>query len=220
MNRFGTTLLQLAWLPLAATVAAHAAPNSAPGYYVGLHVGGNTLEQWPAQVDFGGVKLDGKLGLRHGAHAGLALGRDSEHARYELEYQRGQIKIDSLALGPLTQAVDARGHYETLMANIYRKHRISDKVGVFGGLGAGWGRTALPQTGFNNGCNCFGAGSDSAWVYQGRLGLDFFLKENQSAFFQFTRLRVPGAHANGVPSADYARRWLSAVSVGYRLDFK
>ena len=220
MNRFGTTLLQLALLTLAAPGASHAEPAPAPTSYIGLHVGGNTLEQWPAQVDFGGVKLDGKLGLRHGVHAGLALGRNTEHARYELEYQRGQIKIDSLALGPLAQAVDARGHYETVMANLYRKQRISGKVGVFGGLGAGWGRSVLPQTGFNNGCNCFGAASGGAWVYQGRLGLDVFVKENQSAIVQFTRLRVPGAHAGGAPSADYARRWLSAVSVGYRVDFK
>lgn len=191
--------------------------------YLTGHVGWNALERWPVQVDFGGPRVDGRLGLDKSYHLGLAAGRDTAHWRYEVEYQHGRMKIDSLALGDQAQSVGGSGHYDMLMLNGYRKYQASESVNLFAGLGAGWGRVSFPDsrfTGLGSECACFRAAHDSGFAYQGRLGAELALAPDQSLYVMYTRLHLDGTSAGAMPSTHYDKRWVGAASIGYRYLFR
>lgn len=206
----------------AAGMAGSASADDGANYLTG-HLGWNTLERWPVQVDFGGPRADGVLGLDKSYHLGFAAGRERNDWRYELEYQRGRIRIESLALGARSQAVDTDGHYDTVMLNGYRKYQASERFSLFAGLGIGWGKVSFPQSRFSGpggSCNCFPAAHDDGFVYEGRIGAEFALVPNQSIYAMYTRLHLDGLSSSGMPSTQYEKRWLGAVSIGYRHTFR
>jgi opacity protein-like surface antigen len=205
---------------IAALVAAPLAALSAqPGLYVGGHVGANNLKDWPASVDFGaGVSAPGSLTLDSGAHFGVFGGRQTENARFELEYQHGRFDLKGLELGGLTQAATGRGHYDALTANAYRTFALADRWTAFAGLGIGWGKVSLPGASFGP-CNCFPASSKSGLTYQARVGAEYELAPSHLVFAQASWLRLPRSSSGGSPGVSYARQGVASLGVGYRKTF-
>lgn len=189
-------------------------------YYAGFHLGRNDLDNWPAKVDFGaGIVVDGGMDLDSGKHVGLLLGKQSERARFELEYQQGRFELANLRLGPLSEPMGGSGHYEALTLNAYRRIPLHGDLSGFVGAGIGWGAISLPQAGFFGGCHCFPHASKSDWVYQGRLGLEYLIGAGNFAFAQYTWLKLPGAAeevSSDGPGVVYPRRSVGIFSIGYR----
>jgi opacity protein-like surface antigen len=211
----------------AATVAAAAAfaadgPQQSANYF-GLHVGENNVRgAWNADVTFGpGVKLPGVATVKRGAHFGLFGGRQTEHARFELEYQHGSFDVTGLKLGPVSQAISAGGHYDALTANAYRVESVWDqRLNVYGALGVGWGRVTLPEMGFTTPpCNCFKGASKSGVTWLARAGLEYNLAANDKVFLQYTFLALSRAGSHSTPGVEYERKNAGALSVGWRHAF-
>jgi opacity protein-like surface antigen len=201
---------------LAAPLAALAAQ---PGLYVGGHVGANNLSDWPASVDFGaGVSAPGSLSLDSGAHFGILGGRQTENARFEVEYQRGRFELNGLELGGLTQAASGSGHYDALTFNAYRTFALADRWAAFAGLGIGWGKAVLPGASFGP-CNCFPASSKSGFAYQARVGAEYELAPSHLIFAQASWLRLPSLSSGGSPGVSYARHSVTSLGIGYRKTF-
>lgn len=206
----------------AALLAGQAAQaqTADPVRYWGAHAGMNTLKDWNAQVDFGfGSPLTGRADLDRGVHGGLMVGRQSEHLRYELEYETGRIEFDRLSLDPLSAAVNGKGRYHALFANAYRTDRLSERIDSFVGGGIGWGRVKLPLLGLGANCNCFGPASKSGFAWQLRAGLGYRVSEQASVSLQYTWLSLPRPEAEGPPGIRYDRKRFGAVTLGYSRQF-
>lgn len=213
------TLIALAGAATAA--CAFAADDAAPAWYAGLHGGVNDVRHWSGNVSFSPiVTLPGQLELRRGWQAGAFAGRETAHARYELEYQHGTLKIDRLQLGPQSQSISASGHYDALTANAYRKQELADRFTAYGALGIGWGRTVLPQMAFTTPpCNCFAGASRSGFTWLARAGVEYAVASNDKAFLQYTLLALPRPGSHSTPGVEYERRNAGAVTVGWRHAF-
>lgn len=208
------------WTLAAGMLAAAHAGAAEPVRYWGVHAGANTLKNWDAQVDFGfGTPVAGRADLGRGVHGGLMVGRQSEHARYELEYEAGRIKVERLTLDPLAAAVDAKGRYQALFANAYRTERLAGALDGFLGAGIGWGRVSLPLLGLGPTCNCFGPASKSGFAWQLRAGLDYRLGPEHGIALQYTWLSLPKPESDGPPAIQYARKRFGAVTLGYTRQF-
>ena len=206
----------------AALLAAQAAQaqSTDPVRYWGLHAGVNTLKDWDAQVDFGfGTPRSGRADLDRGLHGGLMVGRQSEHLRYELEYETGRIEFARLRLDPLSAAVNGKGRYHALFANAYRTDRLSERIDSFLGGGIGWGRVKLPLLGLGTNCDCFGPASKSGFAWQLRAGLDYRVSEQAKVALQYTWLSLPRPEAEGPPGIRYDRKRFGAVTLGYSRQF-
>lgn len=206
----------------AALLAAQAAQaqDAEPVRYWGVHAGVNTLKDWNAQVDFGfGTPLAGRADLERGVHGGLVVGRQSEHLRYELEYETGRIGFERLSLDPLSAAVSGKGRYHALFANAYRTDRLSERIDSFVGGGIGWGRVKLPLLGLGANCNCFGPAAKSGFAWQLRAGLGYRLSAQSNLTLQYTWLSLPRPEAEGPPGIHYARKRFGAVTLGYSRQF-
>lgn len=202
-------------------LASMGASVAQPGYYVGVHGGRNNLDDWDATVSLGpSVRLPGRLAVDSGTHWGVLGGRQTENARYELEYQRGDFDIGSAHLGAVTQATSASGNYQALTANAYRTHDLSDRFGVFAGLGLGWGKVKLPGITLASGCNCFSESNKSGAVVQARVGAQWQIQSSHDVSLQYTWLRLPRASSGTVPGAEYSRKTVGALTVGYRHEFR
>lgn len=196
--------------------SARAANDDLPVNYAGAHLGANTLRDWNASVDFGfGTAIDGRAELKRGLHGGLQVGRQSGHGRYEVEYERGRIRVERLTLEPLSEAVDGSGHYEALFANVYRTDRLGTALDSFVGGGIGWGRVKLPQLNLGETCACFGPASKSGFAWQLRAGLAYRLSENDRIALQYTWLNLPKPARDGEPAVQYERRRFGALTLGY-----
>jgi opacity protein-like surface antigen len=205
---------------LALSLAGASALAAQPGYYGGIQGGVNDVKDWGANVSLGaGVSLPGTVGANDGKHLGLFLGRQTENARFEIEYQWGDFDITSIKLGPLTQAMATGGDYKALTFNAYRTHDFDEKWTGYLGLGIGWGRVTLPRMGFTGGCNCFPEASKSGFAYQGRVGMEYHFDERNNAFLQYTSLRLPKPSSSSTPGVDYARKSVGVIAVGYRRQF-
>ncbi|MBB3223950.1 outer membrane protein [Pseudoduganella umbonata] len=205
-----------------ATGALGAAAASAESYrYWGAHLGANTLDDWQARVDFGaGVAFDGRADMKRGLHGGLQVGHATEHARYEIEYERGALRVEKLALGPVTEAADGRGHYDAVFANAYRTDRLSETLGTFFGGGIGWGRVELPELMLGSfDCRCFGPASKSGFAWQLRAGLEYRLTPVQAVSVQYTWLALPAPRRDAGVAVDYERRRFGALSLAYSRRF-
>lgn len=195
-------------------------PNDEPVNYWGIHGGVNTLTELRARVDFGaGMPFDGRADIDRGLHGGLMLGRRTEHARYELEYEYGRFKVEHLTLGPVSQAADAHGDYQAVFANAYRTERLSDAFGVFAGAGIGWGRMKLPRLGLGETCDCFGPASKSGFAWQLRAGLDYRVSSKAALALQTTWLKLPRPEAGGPPAIAYERKRFGAFTLAYTRQF-
>lgn len=200
-----------------ATLVAQAAE---PAPYVTLHLGGNDLSSWPATVNFGaGVQVNGGVSLDGGVHGGIALGRQTENARFEVEYQHGRFDVTRQDLGAFTQASAREGHYDALTLNAYRTFVVNDKFTAFAGAGIGWGSVSMPQGSPIGTCNCFVAASKSGFLYQGRLGGEYLMGGGHHLLAQYTWLSLPRASSGGTPGISYPRRGVNLLSIGYRKTF-
>ncbi len=196
---------------------AHAAD---PAPYVMLHLGANHLSSWPATVNFGaGVTANGQVNLDGGVHGGLAIGRQTENARFEAEYQHGKFDVTRQTLGTLTQAASGSGHYDALTANAYRTFAINTKLSAFAGAGIGWGRVSMPQGPRIGSCNCFPAASKGGLLYQARLGADYDMGNGHHLMAQYTWISLPRSTSGGAPSVSYPRRGVNVLSAAYRKTF-
>jgi hypothetical protein len=217
MNQIFRQLTGLA--ALAASAAALAQPAQQPAYYAGVHGGVNNVGDWSGNVDFGaGVQVPGRVLAGHGAHYGVFGGRQTEHARWEVELQGGRFDIKGIELGRQFEALGASGRYEALTFNAYRLETIGEarRFGVYGALGIGWGRVSLPQMGFTAGCNCFAASSKSGFAWLARAGAEYNFDERNKAFVQYTVLGLPRPGSGTSPGVEYERKTIGAASVGYR----
>ena len=208
---------------LAAAGAVHAADGAQPAWYLGVQGGENNLRgAWNGDVSLGpGVSLPGVATTKRGLHFGVFGGRQTEHARFELEYQHGSFDITGLQLGPVSQSISAGGHYDALTANAYRSEQVWDKrLNVFGALGIGWGRVTMPQMGFTTPpCNCFVGSSKSGVTWLARAGVEYNLGEMDKLFLQYTYLALPRPGSGGTPGVEYERRNVGAWGIGYRHAF-
>ncbi|WUR13370.1 hypothetical protein E7V67_027420 [[Empedobacter] haloabium] len=212
-----TAALAAGWLALG---TASAANSDTPVNYAGAHLGANTLRDWHARVDFGfGTALDGQAELKRGVHGGLQFGRQAGHGRYEVEYERGRIRVERLTLAPLSEQVAGSGHYEALFANVYRTDRLGTALDSFIGGGIGWGRVKLPQLNLGETCACFGPASKSGFAWQLRAGLAYRLTAVDSIALQYTWLNLPKPARAGEPSVQYERRRFGALTLGYLRQF-
>lgn len=214
-----------AWAALVALTAlsgtAARAAEPATFDYWGAHLGANTLRDWNAGVDFGfGTPLTGRAELKRGLHGGLMAGRQSGHGRYELEYERGRVRVERLRLGPLSRDVDAGGHYDALFANAYRTDQLTQAVASFVGAGIGWGRVKLPELKVSDTCACFGPASDSGFAWQLRAGLSYRLSANDHVSLQYTWLNLPRPERDSAPAIAYERRRFGALTLGYQRQFR
>ncbi|MBB3119972.1 outer membrane protein [Pseudoduganella violacea] len=211
----------LAALTAGAALTAPPARGQTPGaqYYTGLHLGQHSRETWPASVDFGGARADGALELARAGHGGAILGRQGESTRLELEYQRGRIKLERITLAAISETSSASSHYATAMLNAYWQPRLTGELSAFAGLGVGWASVTLPEASFSNGCHCFGPARKRGSAWQWRLGAEYRLAPQHAVFLAWTRLRLPGPHADGTPSASYRAQHFNAASLGYRYLF-
>lgn len=199
---------------------AAAADEPSPHYYLGLQAGRNNLDNWNADVSFGaGVTLPGKVELDQGMHGGLVFGRQTEHARYEIEYQRGSFDLQSIELGPLKEAAGGSGHYEALTLSAYRTERLSDSVSGYLGAGIGFGKTKLPSASFSTGCHCFPAASGNGLAWQLRAGLEYDFAAAHKGFIQYTHLGLPSPDSGSTPGVDYDRKQIGIIGLGYRYVF-
>jgi len=219
-------IFRVAALALAAagfTGAASADHGAQPSNYIGIQAGENNIRgAWDANVSLGfGVSLPGVATVKRGTHFGLFGGRQTEHARFELEYQHGSSDITSLTLGPVSQAISADGHYDALTVNAYRFEPVWDqRLNLYGALGIGWGRVTLPEMGFTApSCNCFKGSSKSGVTWLARAGVEYNLREQDKLFLQYTFLALPRPGSHSSPGVEYARKNVGAVSVGYRHNF-
>ncbi|QGZ40444.1 opacity protein-like surface antigen [Pseudoduganella flava] len=202
------------------TLALHAA-GAEPTRYWGVHAGANTLKDWDARVDFGaGTPFDGRADLKRGVHGGVQVGHADGHGRYELEYERGSLRFERLTLGPISEAVDGRGHYDAVFANAYRTDSFGNGFGTFAGGGIGWGRVKLPQLGLaSTDCPCFGPASKSGFAWQLRAGVEYRPAPQYAFSLQYTWLGLPAPERNSSPSIDYDKRRFGALSLGYSRRF-
>lgn len=211
------------WLGSGAALAVLTLATNAvaqPSMYVGAHLGQNNLSGWPAEVDFGGVTAQGRLGLEDGAHGGVMIGRQIDNAyRYDVEYQQGRLDISSVSLGPVSRANSARGKYQALMLNGYRTFVLRPNLNLYAGAGIGWGSVKLPSLPPLNGCNCFTSASDKGFAFQVRAGAEYELSLGHRLFLQYTALRLAGSGSDTVPSVNYGRKTVSAITAGYRMNF-
>ncbi|WP_243494352.1 outer membrane protein [Massilia violaceinigra] len=199
---------------------ATAADQDAPANYWGAHLGANTLRQLNASVDFGfGTAIDGRAELKRGLHGGLQVGRQSGHGRYELEYERGRIRVQRLTLEPLSEAVDGSGRYDAAFANAYRTDRLGTALDSFVGGGIGWGRVKLPQLKLGEACACFGPASKNGVAWQLRAGLLYRFSESDSIALQYSWLHLPQPRRHGDPDVQYERPRLGALTLGYLHQF-
>jgi opacity protein-like surface antigen len=188
--------------------------------YWGASLGVNTLKNWDAQIDFGtGTPFTGTMELERGLHGGLIVGRQSDHLRYELEYEAGRMKVTRLTLDPLSEAVDAKGRYQALFANAFRTDRLSESFDSFIGGGIGWGRVKLPLLGLGETCKCFGPAEKSGFAWQLRAGLSYRLASQDSISLQYTWLNLPKPEGDGPPAIEYAKRRFGAVTLVYMRQF-
>jgi opacity protein-like surface antigen len=195
-------------------------PHSEPVNYWGIHGGVNTLDELRARVDFGaGTPVEGWADLDHGLHGGLMMGRQTTHARYELEYEYGRFKVGHLTLGPVSQAANAHGDYQALFASAYRTEELADRIDAFAGAGIGWGRMKLPRLGLGETCDCFGPAAKSGFAWQLRAGLDYRISDKAAVALQYTWINLPRLAAGGPPSIDYERERFGAVTLGYTRQF-
>jgi len=202
------------------SAAATMAMAAQPGNYAGIHGGRNDVGDWSANVSLGaGLSLPGSVGAERGAHWGVFGGRQTENARFELEYQRGDFDIRSISAGPLRQAVRTDGDYQALTANAYRTYDFNERFGAYAGLGIGWGKVKMPRMGFTGGCNCFPEASKSGFAYQARVGGEWHIAPTHNAFVQYTWLRLPRPSSGGAPGVEYSRKSVGAWTVGYRHEF-
>jgi opacity protein-like surface antigen len=195
--------------------ASGAAVADDPRWYMAGHLGANKLDDWSATVDFGGVKSDGLLGLDRGNHAGLMVGRETEHARFELEFVHGRIKVESIGLSGVREPAASRGKYDAVLANAYLHAAVTAHLRAFAGIGIGWGRADLPLLRFSSGCECLGPASRGGTAYQARLGLAYQPSPGHAFSIQYSHLSLEGPRRGGMPSVEYERRSFGAFSAAY-----
>lgn len=198
---------------------AWAAAAQPERFYAGVHGGVNSLDDWPASVNFGPVAPAGSLALDRGAHFGVLAGTRTENARFELEWQHGRAAIEAVSVGAVRQAASGSARYDALTVNALRTFGFTPQLAGFAGGGIGWGRSRLPALGTVGGCNCFRATSDDAFVWQLRAGAEYEIKPGHRLTAQYTALRIPGAPAVSTPGASYGRRTVGALSIGYLAAF-
>jgi opacity protein-like surface antigen len=208
------------YLTLAAILLAPLAAGAAqPQFYVGVHAGANNLSSWPAEVDFGaGVRTAGRASLDSGGHFGLMLGRQTENARFELEYQRGRFDLTAVELGGLSGGASGKGHYDALTVNAYRTAALAQRWTGYAGAGIGWGKATLPANSLA-GCDCFPAASKGGLAWQLRAGAEYELRQGHGLFAQLTWLSLPRSAGGSGPSVEWRRRGVASVNLGYRAAF-
>lgn len=216
-----TMLAAAALTTLAAPALAQSSTaTTEPRVYMGLQLGRHNLDSWDNQVRLGpGVALDGKVHTDAGNVFGVVLGRQSENARYELEYQRGAFDVRRIELGAVNQPVSGSGKYQALTLNAYRQEAFNAQWSGYAGVGLGWGKADVPRIDLSNGCNCVGEAAKSGLTLLARAGVEYRFDQHHNAFAQYTLLRVPGPSAGGTPGVSYDKQWIGALAVGYRYLF-
>lgn len=209
----------LAGAALAAPAQAQRSAEAVSPYYGGVHLGLHDLGHWPATVDFGGVRSEGQATLKGSLHGGLLVGRRTEHARFELEWQRGLLPVKGVTLGPVSQGADASGHYQAFTLNALRTLPLGERwLGLVGG-GIGRGRATLPKVAFDNGCQCFAGAGRSATTYQARVGAEYLADARWRPQFSLSWLHLSGPQAAGRPAIQYASRGVVSFNAGVLMQF-
>jgi opacity protein-like surface antigen len=214
MKKFIRTA-KIAAVLMAAPLFAAAAQ---PGNYAAGHLGANHADHWSGTVDFGaGVKVPGSLDLDPGLHLGAIVGKQTENARFDLEWQHGRFDVSGAFLGGVSNQASGSGHYDALTVNAYRLFALSPRWTAFAGAGIGWGRASLPRVSVGA-CNCFPASSKGGFAYQVRVGADYELSQGNQVFAQLGWLSLAKIDG-GSPGVSYSRREVPNVGIGYRKAF-
>lgn len=214
----------LAALAALAGTAGAAPPGAAlgqwPGFYAGQHTGASDLNNGPATVSLGaGTRSQLGLGLEAGARGGLAVGRRTDNARFEFEYQRGRFQLRGTDLGAISEAAGGSGRYETFLFNADRVLPVSGALAAYVGGGIGWGALSFPRVGSAGGCNCLGTAFGNGLAYQGRIGFEYTFANGPNVFVQAGWISLPGASSTDAAGVDYPRRGTATLDAGLRLRF-
>ena len=209
---------QKLWVAAAMALLPAAALAAEPANYAGAHLGASNLDNWPVTVDFGaGVSANGNLATDSSWHGGFFIGRQTQNARFEVEYERGRVDIGGASLGLVGAAAGGgTGHYQALLLNAYRTHEFNPKLNGYAGIGIGVGAVSLPALAPLTACNCFRGASNTELALQARLGAEYQADGGHRVFVQYTWLRLSGPDSGGVPAANYSNKTIGSVSAGYR----
>lgn len=221
-RRLRTRFAALSTAVLAALAGPAARAGSPPpeAWYAGAHLGTGHVSGWPAQVDFGGVSVDGRLELGNGHRAGLVLGRHAGAWRFEAQLQRGTLPVSQARLGSVVQDLDAQGSYRALTANVLRAMPLAERLNLLAGLGLGVAQVKLPAIALANGCHCFAGASERQATVQARLGLEWLAAPGWRLQLAGGWLRLPGPTASsGSTTTHYDRRGVSTADLGLVVDF-
>ncbi|MBI5256161.1 MAG: hypothetical protein HY855_06665 [Burkholderiales bacterium] len=212
-------LLAAAALALPARAQAPRGPETLSPYYGGVHLGLHSLGSWPATVDFGGVRTEGQAALKGSLHGGLLVGRRTENARFEVEWQRGLLPVRGVTLGPVSQGADVSGHYQALTVNALRTLPLAERWLGLVGVGIGRGQATLPQVSLSNGCPCFAGASRSATAYQARIGAEYLAQGRWRPQVSLSWLHLSGPQAAGKPAITYGSRGVVSLNAGAVMHF-
>lgn len=216
-------VISLIQLCFSMPAGAQTESSEEPENYVSAKIGWHDAERWKGVVDLGNqVRFDGRVATDPTWLGGLAVGREYEHSRFEIEFQQGNFEGTSILLNGLSESQsDADGHYRALTINATRMFELNERFEAFAGVGLGWGEVDLPSMGFANACDCFPEASESGFIWQGRLGIDYLYGRSTTFFAQFTRIfDFAGPVSDSIaPGVSYSERDITSFAVGIRYRF-
>jgi hypothetical protein len=201
-------------------VQAQSALGAEPVFnYIAGSIGKHDISRWDAKVDLGNdVVFPGEVKIDDKPAFSLLAGRQYENSKYEIEYQRGGYKASEIMLNGLTQGVSSSGSYQALTLNAYRLHEFRHDLEGSLGIGVGWGEAKLPQLGFNAGCQCFPAASNSGFVWQLRVGFEYRVGQLNRLGISYTYLfDMKGPESMGeTPRISYPDKDIGTLAITLR----
>ncbi len=200
---------RLGVLALASTAAlAATAGAQSPAYYFSTHTATGEQRYWPASIAYS-ARPRGGLSVDAGRPVGMTLGRRTENARFEFEYQRGRFQLRGTDLGAVSESVGGGGSYETLLFNADRVLPVNGALSAYVGGGLGWGSFHTPRVGVGS----------TGLAYQARVGLEYSLGSGPQLYLQAGWISLPGAASTDMPGVDSSRRGSATLDAGLRFRF-
>lgn len=177
----------------------------------------------------GPVVLHGRTELAAGQGWGLALGREYRrerddktyrHTRYELEYWRGSVQRDSLAVSSIRLTPHDQLDGQALMVNALLRLGTTENTRWWAGAGLGYGQVKYPDlSGSVPGCKCLGPVNANGLAWRLKFLVERQVNADSALFLQLGHLGLPGGATAGLPSTRYGKLGANEVAVGLRVRF-
>lgn len=177
----------------------------------------------------GPVVLHGRTELGSGQGFGLALGREYRrerddqtyrHTRYELEYWRGSVQRDSLAVSSIRLSPHDRLDAQALTLNALLRVGATENTRWWLGAGLGHGQVKYPDlAGSIPGCKCLGPANATGLAWRVKLLAERQISADSALFLQWGHLGLPAGATTGVPTTRYGKLGTNEVALGLRMRF-